>query len=375
MRQPPAKRGRARCFLVEDLQSNARRPSLSRKPEFHRLAMKATHQILDRALAYADAMPPAISGEGGHAATFRVAIAAAHGFGLDEAGTLAVLERYNERCQPPWSPAELAHKVRSASAADPRRKRGYLLRDTSPARRPIRPRQFTSKQVRAPAAPAAEGATPLPELMRGTEKGIRAVARQTGLPDVAVKLARDAGVLRFALHRGAPAWFATDPARRVCQARRLDGRPWPHGGKADTVVAQPGAGRHLVGIHLLGSLPGAILCEGAPDLLACFALLVLDPPGLHGACAPLALFGAGVRFLPDEAAILAGRRVVIAYDADGAGQEGLIKRAEELAAVGSEPFRLGLPPGCGDLRDAVWAGHAGRLAEEIDGIFGKEETR
>jgi hypothetical protein len=57
---------------------------------------------------------PAISGNGGHNQTFKVACALVHGFHLDDADALAVLKEWNLTCQPPWSDKELEHKVASA---------------------------------------------------------------------------------------------------------------------------------------------------------------------------------------------------------------------------------------------------------------------
>ncbi len=68
---------------------------------------------LDTAKAYLDKLPPAISGGGGHAATFAAACWTVR-FGLSDADALASLLEYNRRCQPPWTKNELAHKLRDA---------------------------------------------------------------------------------------------------------------------------------------------------------------------------------------------------------------------------------------------------------------------
>jgi hypothetical protein len=68
---------------------------------------------LDAARAYLDKLPPAISGAGGHAATFAAACWTVR-FGLSDADALALLAGYNRRCQPPWTEKELAHKLRDA---------------------------------------------------------------------------------------------------------------------------------------------------------------------------------------------------------------------------------------------------------------------
>ena len=70
---------------------------------------------LQRARAYLAKMPPAISGHGGHNATFAAARALVRGFALSEDDAYDILESdYNPRCEPPWSAWELRHKVRSA---------------------------------------------------------------------------------------------------------------------------------------------------------------------------------------------------------------------------------------------------------------------
>jgi hypothetical protein len=85
-----------------------------------------------RAAAYLDAMPPAISGRGGHNATYAAATAMVHGFGLDpETALRLLLDRYNPRCVPPWSEKELRHKVEDAANKPHDRPHGWL-RDSGP---------------------------------------------------------------------------------------------------------------------------------------------------------------------------------------------------------------------------------------------------
>lgn len=90
--------------------------------------------ILKRAAAYLDRLPPAIAGQGGHAATFDAALKIIAGFDLAEDEALALLlERFNPRCEPPWSEGDLRHKVTDAAAHA--KSRGRLL-DESHNRRP-----------------------------------------------------------------------------------------------------------------------------------------------------------------------------------------------------------------------------------------------
>lgn len=78
---------------------------------------------IDRARSYLDKLPPAVSGQGGHAATFTAACALVR-LGISNCDAVALLAEFNRRCQPPWSERELAHKVadarRVAGTAAPR---------------------------------------------------------------------------------------------------------------------------------------------------------------------------------------------------------------------------------------------------------------
>lgn len=69
-----------------------------------------------RAIAYVKTTPEAISGQGGHQATWNAARKLTADFGLDEESTFQILRaHYNPRCQPPWSDFELRHKARDAA--------------------------------------------------------------------------------------------------------------------------------------------------------------------------------------------------------------------------------------------------------------------
>jgi hypothetical protein len=59
-------------------------------------------------------MPPAVSGNRGHDATFAVALALCHGFALSKAQALPIMREFNARCDPLWSEKELEHKLHSA---------------------------------------------------------------------------------------------------------------------------------------------------------------------------------------------------------------------------------------------------------------------
>lgn len=79
---------------------------------------EAAQQAAKRAAAYLQKVPPAIAGQGGSLQTFNAAVALVRGLSLDEETAYRLLaEHYNPRCEPPWSEAELRHKVLYAARA------------------------------------------------------------------------------------------------------------------------------------------------------------------------------------------------------------------------------------------------------------------
>lgn len=80
--------------------------------------------IAERARAYIAKIDPAVSGNGGHDQTFKVACVLKMGFALDDGDALQLLREWNANCQPPWSERELAHKIKSAGNQPGAR--GYL---------------------------------------------------------------------------------------------------------------------------------------------------------------------------------------------------------------------------------------------------------
>lgn len=93
-------------------------------------------EVSERARRYVATMDAAVSGAGGHDATFKVACALIHGFALSVEQARPLLEEYNQRCNPPWSASELQHKLVSASGVTSPQGYGYLLaadqRETAP---------------------------------------------------------------------------------------------------------------------------------------------------------------------------------------------------------------------------------------------------
>lgn len=66
---------------------------------------------------YLAKLPAAVSGSGGHDATFHAACICLDKFGLHDADAIALMLEFNLRCQPPWRESEIERKVREARKA------------------------------------------------------------------------------------------------------------------------------------------------------------------------------------------------------------------------------------------------------------------
>lgn len=114
---------------VLDVDEWLRKPDPTPKVETYIPPPRSQDEIEQRAISYIAKMDPAISGSGGHNATWQVAVALARGFCLGEEATYRILAReYNPRCEPGWKEKDLRHKANQAQNAN-RVPYGYLLDD------------------------------------------------------------------------------------------------------------------------------------------------------------------------------------------------------------------------------------------------------
>lgn len=87
----------------------------------------ATPEIVERARRYLKKIDGAVQGSGGSVATLKAAVAMVRGFLLTPPQAYELLAgEYNDRCSPPWSRAELKHKIEDAFLSSPI-PFGYLL--------------------------------------------------------------------------------------------------------------------------------------------------------------------------------------------------------------------------------------------------------
>jgi len=104
------------ALLTDALYERIRKP-VAIVPRAVSSAPSSGSNMVERARAYVAKMDAAISGQGGHDATFAVARKLIQDFKLGDSDAWSLLLEYNDRCEPPWSERELKHKFDSALKA------------------------------------------------------------------------------------------------------------------------------------------------------------------------------------------------------------------------------------------------------------------
>jgi hypothetical protein len=99
--------------LIESLAAQAPKPAPPQTPA-RRSPGRSTPNVTDRAAKYLAKLPPAVSGQKGHAATFHAACTLVLGFDLSPDDAFPILAEWNARCDPPWNEYELRHKLDDA---------------------------------------------------------------------------------------------------------------------------------------------------------------------------------------------------------------------------------------------------------------------
>jgi hypothetical protein len=116
-----------RRYSVEKIEGHLPRPEPVHPVAYVPPADVDAGRVIERARRYLAKLPPAVSGCGGHDATFHAACCLILGFGLSVDDAFAILAEWNATCDPPWSERELRHKLQSADQRTD--ERGYLLKD------------------------------------------------------------------------------------------------------------------------------------------------------------------------------------------------------------------------------------------------------
>jgi hypothetical protein len=175
----------------------------------------------------------------------------------------------------------------------------------------------------------------------GSPEEVEAVARLRHIDPAAILAAQELGTLVFGRVCGFPCWILTDPARKVAEARRIDGKLFPPVGTLPSRKAHTLAGSTKawpVGVAVLARRPSTravLLVEGGPDYLAAHHWIRAS-----GATdlLPVAMLGrsTGTRLHPEALALLANCRVRIYphADPDGGGMASAEVWARQLQAFG-----------------------------------------
>ena len=90
---------------------------------------------ITRAQKHIDTLEPAVSGSGGHAATFRACRILVNDYNLSLDEAWPILLSFNARCEPPWNEKELRRKLEDAA----RRPKGNYGTDKSQGRKKPEP--------------------------------------------------------------------------------------------------------------------------------------------------------------------------------------------------------------------------------------------
>ena len=340
---------------------------------------------------------PAVEGEGGDRRTF-IAACLGEDFGLSPQEFRPLLDRWNETCDPPWSPHDLEKKLDSA-LRNRKRPAGYRLLDAPGTLIPQSglappPRDASAARVWEAAlllgdGPALAGIVwaerrgfDPPELLR--RDLVRVLSPRSTCP----RALRVGGVswLSAGYRLLLPIFDAQGELAGV-RGRQIDGPEaamsplgegplpgakeiMPAGHRAQGLCFADEAGREM----LRGqgeALREVWIVEGGPDFLTAVSVLGegvhrgragagggardgRDPPRIQAGHAVLGIF-AGSWTAELAAKIPAGVRVVIATDPDGPG-ETYARRIAATLAGRCELMRLVLPEGLRDLNAAHCAG-------------------
>lgn len=286
---------------------------------------------MERARHYVDKIPGAVSGAGGHAQTFSAAVAVVNGFALPEAQALEILREYNGRCEPPWSEADLLHKVRSAARSVHSKPRGHLLgENVGHGQQNVRhalqaPEKSTIVELR----PDRSGFT------RGTPQDEQALAKLRNIGLAGIQYASERGVLVFGKWCGLECWGLTDCSGRVLEIRRLDGEKFPAHGNLNERKPHAVKGsnkRWPVGIIEARTYPKIALVEGMPDFLECHYATLVE--GKHDV-APVAMLSCSPAIDEEALPMFAGKLVRIFAHAERQGAKGACKWAGQLKGAGA----------------------------------------
>ena len=190
----------------------------------------------------------------------------------------------------------------------------------------------------------------------GTDAEFKALAELRKLPELALRLAAERGLLRFADYCGVRCWVITDSDGWAISCRPLGANPWKD---TKSLFVKNTHAAHMVGSPHLESAGLVFLCEGGPDLLAAHAVMhhldVMEHIVLSRVVATAML---SASFSPATATCesFQDKTVVIWAHSDPAGVEAAERWAGQLRPYAQEVHVIqagDLLPGMKDLNDVV----------------------
>ncbi len=212
--------------------------------------------IQERARAYLARLPHSVSGEGGHTAAFKAAVALTKGFALRPEDAYPLFAEWNTQCLPPWREGELRHKLKSAASSSSHPP-GYLLCETMAAASQRLVPDFeigTEKKARQ--------RTQWPPFKPLKAAGICMLAQLREILPDAVDLAHRRGLLKGALVDGHRCFIIHEGT--FAQARRFDGELLPlKDGRQIKAKNLQGSEGAFIGSSHLGEASHVLLVEGA----------------------------------------------------------------------------------------------------------------
>lgn len=187
--------------------------------------------VVGRCARYVDTLEPAISGQGGHNQFLWAARAVFWGFGLDDQTGRAILNRYNARCQPPFNPRDVEHKIQDAKSGDKFDKPFGWLAQKSPAE--LRHETPAPKRTLTTVAPVPAAALQTAADGSGEAEMFRVIDApelptiQINRPDYLIfPFLREAECVLIYAQRGVgKTWFALTLASGVSEGEWMFGMP------------------------------------------------------------------------------------------------------------------------------------------------------
>ena len=217
-------------------------------------------------------------------------------------------------------------------------------------------------------------ALPSLELDLGTDAEISMLGQLRRLPEAALRLAIERGLLRFANYRGVRAWVITDSTGRAMSCRPLNGNSWGDGTKA--LMVKNTQANHLIGLPYVETADVVFVCEGGPDLLAAHALaqhLAQSELINLSATAVTSFLAASVTPSPEVCETTRGKHVVIWAHGDKAGILAAESWAGRFRPYAKSVCVLGLGallPNAKDLNDIL--SHEGGMDLLVAGMKGDD---